>query len=218
MINEIKETHWDSIEEAQRTIHGWANETFPGRQPKAALTKLVMEEIPELLAHLKEQGPEGIGPEVADCFILLLDLAAIWDVDVPQALKAKMLVNARRRWTHDPETHTFNHVKECTNDETQGSCQVARGVRHQAVDDSEGIPRTDCCGAPIQSVGVGYVLVRSLDGWHTSQLFRAGGSWFLGACTRCRRNLDGGFAFPDKITTGIFVTGDTKKAEGQGAG
>lgn len=90
-------------------INAWADATFPGRKPKAALTKLVMEEIPELLTHLKEKGPEGIGGELADCFILLMDLAVIWKVDLPSAIRDKMEINERRMWRKDEIGH-YHHV------------------------------------------------------------------------------------------------------------
>jgi NTP pyrophosphatase (non-canonical NTP hydrolase) len=97
------------IQEWAVYINGWANATFPGRSPKASLNKLVMEEIPELLQHLKQWGPEGIGGELADCFILLLDLAVIWGIDLPTAIGSKMIVNERRTWTKDIETGFYNH-------------------------------------------------------------------------------------------------------------
>jgi hypothetical protein len=103
--------NWDSLSEAAVTINLWANRTFPGRGPRSSLNKLNMEEIPELLTHLKKHGPEGIGEEWADCMILLLDLAIIWGVDPAQALEAKMRVNNHRMWLKDDETGSYNHVK-----------------------------------------------------------------------------------------------------------
>jgi NTP pyrophosphatase (non-canonical NTP hydrolase) len=91
-------------------IHEWANRTFPGRPPRASLVKLVMEEVPEMLDHLKARGPEGIGPEWADCMILLLDLARIWNIDPGQAIRDKMAINQLRMWKKDEETGFYNHV------------------------------------------------------------------------------------------------------------
>src|SRR5437764_866984 len=68
------EPNWDSITETALYIHYWAQRTFPGRNPNASLSKLVLEEIPELLAHKKKDGINNIGAELADCFILLMDL------------------------------------------------------------------------------------------------------------------------------------------------
>ncbi len=98
------------ITEAQKFIHQWANRAFPDRVPEAALSKLVLEEIPELLAHKKKYGPVGIAGEIADCLILLLDLCEIWGVDAAQALAGKMTINLQRQWRHDPATGFYNHT------------------------------------------------------------------------------------------------------------
>ena len=110
-LKALSYTDWNSIQVAQIAIHEWANKTFPGRAPKASLNKLVMEEIPELLTHLKEHGVEGIGEELADCFILLLDLAEIWGVNLPKAIQRKMLKNVGRGWVKDADTGFYNHVE-----------------------------------------------------------------------------------------------------------
>jgi NTP pyrophosphatase (non-canonical NTP hydrolase) len=110
-MSELNYVAWSNIYNAQRAIHEWANKTFPGRDPVASLTKLVMEEIPELLTHKKQHGTEFIGEELADCFILLLDLAALWNVDLPVALRSKMHKNAQRQWKKDDTTGFYNHVE-----------------------------------------------------------------------------------------------------------
>lgn len=102
---------WDSMEQASQAINDWANRTFPGRGPKSSINKLGMEELPELLVHLKEKGPDGIGGEWADCMILLLDLARIWGLDPAQAIQTKMEINEHRMWLKDQETGFYNHVK-----------------------------------------------------------------------------------------------------------
>lgn len=102
--------NWDSLSDAANAINAWANRTFPGRGPRSSLNKLNMEEIPELLTHLKEHGPEGIGEEWADCLILLLDLAVIWKVNPAEAIKNKMQINNHRMWRKDDETGAYNHV------------------------------------------------------------------------------------------------------------
>lgn len=101
---------WGRFDDAQREITRWADEQFPGRTDHQTLFKLVMHEVPELLVHKKENGVEGIGTELADCFILLLDLASMWDVNIVEAIRAKMEINYRRIWERD--THgIMQHVK-----------------------------------------------------------------------------------------------------------
>lgn len=101
---------WDSMAWSSAYINAWARSNFPGRSPKAALTKLNMEELPELLIHLKEHGSVGIGEELADCFILMLDLARIWNVDLARAIKNKMQINERRMWKKDEALGHWNHM------------------------------------------------------------------------------------------------------------
>lgn len=92
---------WNELSEVQKEIHRWADEQFPDRTDFNALSKLVLHEIPELLVHKKEKGLEGIGTELADCFILLMDLASMWEVDVDQAIAEKMRINYTRQWNKD---------------------------------------------------------------------------------------------------------------------
>lgn len=102
--------NWDSMTDASDAIFAWANRTFPGRGPKSSINKLGMEELPELLIHLKEKGLESIGEEWADCMILLLDLARIWKIDPARAIERKMQINNHRMWRKDDETGFYNHV------------------------------------------------------------------------------------------------------------
>lgn len=92
---------WVNMRQAQIEITRWANEQFPGRTDHAAVFKLVVHEIPELMIHKKEKGLEGIGTELADAMILLLDLASLWGVDMAQAVEAKMGINYHRTWERD---------------------------------------------------------------------------------------------------------------------
>jgi NTP pyrophosphatase (non-canonical NTP hydrolase) len=104
------EIDWTNINMAREYINAWASRTFPTRNPRASLNKLALEEVPELLMHLKKQGPEGIGKELADCFILLLDLSVIWNVDIARAMRDKMQINEMRIWQKDEATGYYNHV------------------------------------------------------------------------------------------------------------
>lgn len=93
--------NWNDLRAVQDEITRWAQETFPHRTDHHAAYKLNMEEIPELMMHKKEKGTEDIGPELADCLILLLDLASLWEVDAVEALRSKMAINYGRTWNMD---------------------------------------------------------------------------------------------------------------------
>lgn len=100
---------WGRFDDVQREITRWADEQFPGRTDHQTLHKLVLHEVPELLTHKKEHGTEGIGTELADCFILLLDLASMWDVNIMEAIRAKMETNYQRIWERDAHG-IYQHV------------------------------------------------------------------------------------------------------------
>lgn len=102
---------WNDMRAVQLEITRWASTNWPDRTYHQALSKLVLEEIPELLQHRKEHGMSGIGPELADCFILLMDLATMWSVDLPDAIRAKMGINYSRMWLRDPATGIVQHVQ-----------------------------------------------------------------------------------------------------------
>ena len=59
---------------------------------------------------------------MADCFILLMDLAKVWDINLPDAIRDKMMINERRMWSEDPETGHYNHVALTT------EVEFARGI------------------------------------------------------------------------------------------
>lgn len=112
----VKDVDWNNLREAQQAITFWAEMTFPDRVPEASLSKLVLEEIPELLHHKKTQGVKGIDGELADCFILLMDLATLWGVDLPTAIEKKMDVNSGRLWRKDEATGFYNHMEDVPHD------------------------------------------------------------------------------------------------------
>lgn len=98
----------------QKSIAAWANGNIPDRTVMGAINKLVMEEIPELVAELKETAGEGYHPsviesEIGDCFILLLDIANMLGVDAARVTTRKLEELKTRTWTQNPVTGFFNH-------------------------------------------------------------------------------------------------------------
>ncbi len=100
-MNSPPEIDWNNLSQVQEEITRWAQERFPHRTDHHAIYKLMVEEIPELAMHKKEHGTEGIGPELADCFILLADLASLWKIDMAHAIFQKMQINYNRAWVMD---------------------------------------------------------------------------------------------------------------------
>jgi NTP pyrophosphatase (non-canonical NTP hydrolase) len=118
MINDIDMTiNWDSIKETQDLITKWADENFPNRTAHQALSKLVLEEVPELLHSLKPSkkggdiSKEHLEEEFADTLILLFDLASLWNVSIQSGLYRKMEINRQRKWVADA-AGIQHHVEE----------------------------------------------------------------------------------------------------------
>jgi NTP pyrophosphatase (non-canonical NTP hydrolase) len=92
----------------QRSVADWAENTFPQRNIMGAINKLTLEEIPELVKELPN--PDGDhGGELADCFILLLDIADMLGIDAGQATLKKLEENRARNWNVNPMTGFFKH-------------------------------------------------------------------------------------------------------------
>lgn len=209
---------WDSLSSVARVVNLWADTVFPDRVAETALTKLAMEEVPELLIHRKKHGIDGIGTELADCLILLLDLAVIWGVDLEKALLKKMHRNVERTWGKDTATGFYNHLEDDDEITIQRGASSTTSVRRPAVDNSARFQITDCRGTPLQSMVPGTVTLRSADGWHYPQLVRTASGWGLGACARCGRNLDWGPAVPDQEDTQRAGSGSNGQSEDAGTG
>lgn len=97
----------DQIKELQQEIAEWADSVpaLKERTWRDAMTKMMMEEIPELIT-----GGCTDPMEFADVAILLFDAAALQDIDIVQAMRDKMAVNRERIWEVD-EFGTVSHVE-----------------------------------------------------------------------------------------------------------
>ena len=95
----------------QEQISEWAASAIPERSPMSGLQKLAFEEIPELVRAVTSHGHLGdVHSEMADCLILLLDVATLLGVDAEKVVKLKLIENASREWVKNPETGFYNHV------------------------------------------------------------------------------------------------------------
>lgn len=88
----------------------WADRELPDRPMRAGLVKLCLDEIPELWRHFRKEGKISEG-ELADCFIILMDIAKRAGIDAMSAVYSKMLVNSERKWQR-MEDGTYQHVEE----------------------------------------------------------------------------------------------------------
>jgi hypothetical protein len=106
-----------SVIELQRQVWAFAEQTFGAGREDAAWKKL-FEELGEVLKKPRDPAEWG------DVFILLLDLATIYGVDVADATASKLGVIGNRVWNRT-ETGTFQHVP--------GAVKEAPAVSHRAV-------------------------------------------------------------------------------------
>lgn len=83
------------MDRLQADILAWANGISPGRSPQDAVVKLVSEASELLDAVLNGKDVEG---ELGDCIILLLDLAAMHNINLAHAGHKKMGINRNRVW------------------------------------------------------------------------------------------------------------------------
>lgn len=94
-----------TLTELQGEIVEWADHDIgPCRTYRDAITKLVMEELPELLLD-----PES-ALEWADVMILVMDLAHLAKIDMADAVREKLNINRNREWNRDERTGLFHHV------------------------------------------------------------------------------------------------------------
>lgn len=99
-----------TVPHAQEVVVNWIEQIQPDRDRLVCLSKLVTEEVPELCIALKNEDREAVKSELADCFILLLDLAHLAGVDLDEAFREKMALNGDRTWRVD-QHGLLQHVK-----------------------------------------------------------------------------------------------------------
>lgn len=82
-----------NVHELQLLIAEWADRLNPNRTALSTIAKL-LEELGELIASERMSDPL----ELADVAILVLDLFHLQEVDLDQAVRAKMALNLTRKW------------------------------------------------------------------------------------------------------------------------
>jgi NTP pyrophosphatase (non-canonical NTP hydrolase) len=106
----------------QKSISAWGDATFNPvtmsngwRDPWGTFEHLVdpqKGEVWELRRSLAEQNSEHAAEELADCFILLANIAGRIGVNLYDAVSAKMAINRARIWGA-PDAHgIMNHVED----------------------------------------------------------------------------------------------------------
>ena len=92
------------INELAPYINDWANKNFPDRTTGDVVLK-AYEEIGEFMKNPSDPH------ELADVFILFLDLAVMHNIDIGYAILQKMDINHNRKWQVDPDTRIMRHIE-----------------------------------------------------------------------------------------------------------
>ena len=100
----------------QSRISAWATETFGEEahgQRIAGVYNHLVREIEELGDKLYTM---GAAEEIADCAILLFELAQFRSVDLLTEVEGKFAINQTREWGNTEEDGAIQHIKEKSND------------------------------------------------------------------------------------------------------
>lgn len=99
------------MQETQKTICDWAEETFGPAPSLARIAARANEEMAELLRHATSgQAGEKLVEEAADVVIILYRIAENCGLDLLAAVDEKMVVNRAREWRLDKTGHGY-HVR-----------------------------------------------------------------------------------------------------------
>jgi NTP pyrophosphatase (non-canonical NTP hydrolase) len=82
-----------SVQELQSEIAAWIDPLNPDRTSLSTIAK-ILEELGELIASERMNDPL----ELADVAILVLDLFYLQQVDLSEAVRAKLAINKSRNW------------------------------------------------------------------------------------------------------------------------
>jgi NTP pyrophosphatase (non-canonical NTP hydrolase) len=105
-VHDLNITNWGSIRDTQAAITQWADEQFPTRAPDGTFKKF--------LGEMAEFAESPNASEFADMIILLFDLASMYKIDIPTAVRDKMLINVKREWVFNTNTGMAHHVKSAS--------------------------------------------------------------------------------------------------------
>lgn len=110
-----------NTKELQKMIAEWSRETFGGgptpipnteKERRWGMMAHFSKEFDELLGALKTNDPKRIGNELADCAMLLFDMADISGIDIGAAMLEKLEINKKRKWGKPDEHGCIEHIEE----------------------------------------------------------------------------------------------------------
>jgi len=105
----------DRIQKLQRDIKQWSDDTFGLGRTGRPIAHHLKKEIDEVIDAIDNSGYNRVKFEIADCFILLLDVASHEGISVGEILDAseeKMEINKKRKWGEPDENGVVEHIEE----------------------------------------------------------------------------------------------------------
>lgn len=98
--------------ETQESIKKWAVETFGEIKSNDVILKRFMDEVEELHSVLSFVSmKEVLGDELADCLIIMYQIASQFGIDLLHEVDKKMHINRNRKWNIKGDG-TGQHVTE----------------------------------------------------------------------------------------------------------
>jgi NTP pyrophosphatase (non-canonical NTP hydrolase) len=103
------------VKELQDRIGRWQRGTFPESTSLSKIEHTELELV-ELSKEIKSGTHEGKSNELADCFILLLGIADLEQIDIEKAIEKKFEEIQKRTWGKASPTGVYFHEKEVVNE------------------------------------------------------------------------------------------------------
>ena len=101
-----------ALETLQARISTWATEAF-GQEAHGQRMRGVYNHLVREISELDEKlGTMAAPEELADCAILLFELATFHGVDLHTEVEGKFAINQTREWGEIEEDGTIQHIKE----------------------------------------------------------------------------------------------------------
>jgi uncharacterized protein YabN with tetrapyrrole methylase and pyrophosphatase domain len=104
------------LQDLQNNIHKWSKKVFgTDLKRKEGLANHLKEEAAEVKAAVWANNRHDLKYQLADCLIIMLDLARLYDITADEiiiATKDKMITNYSRKWEGPDQHGMYHHKKE----------------------------------------------------------------------------------------------------------
>jgi len=105
----------DKLQTFQDNIKEWSDDTFGSHRTGKPIAYHLKKEVDEVIAAIDNGEHIRIKFELADCFTLLLDIAAHEHINISELLDAseeKLEINKKRKWSEPDENGVVEHIAE----------------------------------------------------------------------------------------------------------